>query len=40
MNTEEFDIFLTNELKEIKAPEKLKYNVHNQIVYTLKSKKR
>ena len=40
MNREDFDIFITNELKEIKASENLKHRVHNEIVYTLKSKKR
>lgn len=40
MNREEFDRFITNELKEVKAPENLKHKVHNEIVYTLKSKKR
>lgn len=40
MNRENFDIFITNELKEIKASENLKHKVHNEIVYTLKSRKR
>lgn len=38
MNKEDFDIFITNELKEIKASENLKHKVHNEIVYTLKTK--
>ena len=40
MNKEQFDIFITDQLKEIKAPENLKNKVHSQITYTLRSKKR
>lgn len=40
MNREDFDIFIAKELKEIKASENLKHKVHNDIVYTLKNKKR
>ena len=40
MSRDEFDIFITNELNGIKTPENLKHKVHNDIVYTLKTKKR
>jgi len=40
MNRQEFDIFITNELKEIKTPDNLKHKLHNEIVYKLKAKKR
>lgn len=40
MNRDEFDTFITNELKGIKTPDKLKHKLHNEIVYTIKAKKR